>query len=117
MFDIGAMELLVLAVVALIVVGPKDLPRLLRSVGGMVRKARDLSYEIRRGIEHLADEVERETDPFRDERKREGLKPGMSPEEVTDHIMANRARETGEKTPEQPAEAAPEAPKAGDKPA
>ena len=33
MFDIGYTELLVIAIVALVVIGPKDLPRVLRTVG------------------------------------------------------------------------------------
>jgi len=90
MFDIGAMELFVVAILALVVVGPKELPRLLRTVGGLVRKARELTAEFREGVETLAAEAERELDPFEDLRKAEGLKPGMSPEEVTDHILAKR---------------------------
>jgi len=93
MFDIGAMELFIVAVLALVVVGPKELPRLLRTAGGLVRRVRELSSEFRQGIDQLASEVERETDPFRDLRKQEGLRPGMSPEEITDHIMKNRESE------------------------
>ena len=40
MFDIGWSELLVLAAVAIIFVGPKDLPRMMRTVGQYVSKAR-----------------------------------------------------------------------------
>jgi len=93
-FDIGMMEMLVVGVLALVVVGPKELPRLLRTVGGVVRKARELTADFREGVETLAAEAEREMDPFGDLRKAEGLRPGMSPEEVTDHILANRERET-----------------------
>ena len=92
MFDIGAMELFIIAIVALIVVGPKDLPRLLKTVGGFVRKARDLATEFRMGVETLASEVEREVDPFADLKKEEGIKPGMSAEEITETIMGNRAQ-------------------------
>ena len=93
MFDIGMMEMLVVGVLALVVVGPKELPKLLRTVGGLVRKARELTSEFREGVETLAAEAERELDPFDDLRKAEGIKPGMSPEEITDHILANRERE------------------------
>ena len=93
MFDIGAMELFIVAVLALVVVGPKELPRLLRTAGGLVRRVRELSSEFRQGIDQLASEVERETDPFRDLKKKEGPRPGMSPEEITDHIMKNRESE------------------------
>ncbi len=93
MFDIGAPELLVVAVLALVVVGPKELPKLLRTVGGFLRKAREMAAEFRSGVEDLAAEVEREVDPFSDLRKEEGLRPGMSASEVTEHILANRDAE------------------------
>ncbi|UTW54229.1 Sec-independent protein translocase protein TatB [Kordiimonas sp. SCSIO 12610] len=96
MFDIGAMELFIIAIVALIVVGPKDLPRLLKTVGGFVRKARDMAAEFRAGVETLADEVEREVDPFHDLKKQEGITPEMTAEDITNHIMGNRASEMAE---------------------
>jgi sec-independent protein translocase protein TatB len=96
MFDIGAMELFIIAIVALIVVGPKDLPRLLKTVGGFVRKARDMAAEFRAGVETLADEVEREVDPFHDLKKQEGITPEMTAEDITNHIMGNRASEVAE---------------------
>ena len=40
MFDLGLTELLVIGVVALIVVGPKDLPVMFRNVGRFVGKAK-----------------------------------------------------------------------------
>ena len=43
MFDIGYSELLLIAVVALIVIGPKDLPRVMRTVGHWVGRARGSS--------------------------------------------------------------------------
>jgi sec-independent protein translocase protein TatB len=97
MFDIGAMELFIIAIVALIVVGPKDLPRLLKTVGGFVRRARDMAAEVRAGVETLADEVEREADPFYEERKKEGITPEMTAEDITNHIMGSRASEMAEK--------------------
>ena len=56
-FGIGSMELLVVAVVALLVVGPKDLPRLLRAIGAMVGKVKAMAREFQG---HL-DEAMRET--------------------------------------------------------
>ncbi len=56
-FGIGSMELLVVAVVALLVVGPKDLPRLLRAIGSMVGKVKAMAREFQG---HL-DEAMRET--------------------------------------------------------
>ena len=56
-FGIGSTELLVVVVVALLVVGPKDLPRLLRTIGNFVAKVRGLAREFQG---HL-DEAMRET--------------------------------------------------------
>lgn len=58
MFDIGGWELLVIGALALIVVGPKDLPRLVRQVGLWVGKARKLAREFQSGMEEVAREAE-----------------------------------------------------------
>ena len=56
MFDIGWGELLVIGLVALIVVGPKDLPGLFRTVGQFMGKARGMAREFQRSMEAAADE-------------------------------------------------------------
>ncbi|PIE13886.1 MAG: twin-arginine translocase subunit TatB [Rhodobacterales bacterium] len=56
MFDLGMTELMVIGVVALIVVGPKDLPMLFRRVGQFVGKARGMAREFSRAMEQAADE-------------------------------------------------------------
>ena len=58
MFDIGWQELFIVAVLALLVVGPRDLPRTLRTVMGYVRKAKDMAGEFQHGINEVAQEVE-----------------------------------------------------------
>ncbi len=58
MFDIGGWELLVIAALALIVVGPKDLPKLIRSVGQWVGKARKLASDFQRGMDNAAREAD-----------------------------------------------------------
>jgi len=120
MFDIGAPELLIVAVLALVVVGPKELPKLLRTVAGFVRKAREMAAEFRSGVEDLAAEVEREIDPFADLREQEGLRPGMSASEITDHILANRdAEEAADAnvSPDKPEKSEEKLPKSEVKPA
>ena len=57
---IGGFELLVIGIVALLVVGPKDLPLLLRRVGQFVGKARAMANEFRASFDDLARESELE---------------------------------------------------------
>lgn len=58
MFDIGWTELLVIGVVALLVIGPKDLPIVLKTVGAWVRKARAMAREFQAGVDDLIREAE-----------------------------------------------------------
>jgi sec-independent protein translocase protein TatB len=58
MFDIGWQELFLIGVVALIVVGPKDLPKVLRSASHVLNKARAMSREFQAGLAEMAREVE-----------------------------------------------------------
>jgi sec-independent protein translocase protein TatB len=58
MFDIGWSEMAVILVVALIVIGPKDLPRVARSVGRWVAKGRAMAREFQDAIEDMAREAE-----------------------------------------------------------
>lgn len=57
-FDIGWPEFMLIGVVALIVIGPKDLPAALRVAGYWVRKARTLSREFHSSVEQMMREVE-----------------------------------------------------------
>jgi len=58
MFDIGADELLLTAIVAIVVIGPKDLPRALRTAGRWVGKMRRVSNAFRAGIDNVIREAE-----------------------------------------------------------
>jgi len=60
MFDIGADELLLTAVVAIVVIGPKDMPRALRTAGRWVAKMRRMSSAFRSGFENVIREAELE---------------------------------------------------------
>jgi sec-independent protein translocase protein TatB len=57
-FDIGWPEFMVIGIVALVVIGPKDLPAALRVAGYWVRKARSLSREFHSSVEQMMREVE-----------------------------------------------------------
>ena len=56
MFDIGMAEMAVIGVVALIVVGPKDLPQMFRRVGQFVGKARGMARDFQRAMDQAADD-------------------------------------------------------------
>lgn len=58
MFDIAWSELGVIAVVALLVIGPKDLPKVLRSIGQWTSKARAMAREFQSGIDDMVREAE-----------------------------------------------------------
>lgn len=57
MFSIGWTELMVVGIVALIVVGPKDLPGLFRNLGRMTGKMRRMARDFQRAMEDAADEA------------------------------------------------------------
>lgn len=56
MFGLGMSEMVVIGVVALIVIGPKDLPGLFRTMGQVTGKARTMAREFTRAMESAADE-------------------------------------------------------------
>lgn len=60
MFDIASTELLIVALVALVVIGPKDLPGVMRTVGNWVGRARGMARHFRSGIDTMMREAELE---------------------------------------------------------
>ncbi|MDQ1153490.1 Sec-independent protein translocase protein TatB [Brevundimonas sp. SORGH_AS_0993] len=67
---VGGFEILVIGLVALLVVGPKDLPILMRRVGQMVGKARAMANEFRASFDEMArqselDELRKEVEALR----------------------------------------------------
>ena len=67
MFDLGWSELLVIGIVALIVVGPKDLPRMLRTLGQYAARARSMAREFQRSMDEAARQAD--IDELRDVKK------------------------------------------------
>jgi sec-independent protein translocase protein TatB len=60
MFDVGAGELLVILIVAVVVIGPKDLPLAMRTAGRWIGKMRRISAQFRTGIDAMVREAELE---------------------------------------------------------
>jgi sec-independent protein translocase protein TatB len=58
MLDVSWQELFLIGVVALIVIGPKDMPQVMRAMAGLVRKARALSREFQNGMAEMMREAE-----------------------------------------------------------
>ena len=60
MFGVDTSELLLIAVVALLFIGPKDLPAAMRTVGGWIGKVRGMARHFNSGIEAIIRESELE---------------------------------------------------------
>lgn len=60
MFDIGPTELLLIIIVAVLVIGPKDMPQAMRSAGKWIGKMRRLSGHFRTGLDAMVREAEME---------------------------------------------------------
>ncbi len=60
MFDLGWSEILVIAVVAILVVGPKDLPRLMKTAGEWMGKARRMASHFQAGVDEMIRQAELE---------------------------------------------------------
>lgn len=57
MFDVAPTEFLLVAFVALVVIGPKELPRVLRTVGNWVGKARRVAQQFRSGFDEMVRKI------------------------------------------------------------
>src|SRR5690348_18446795 len=73
MIDLSWSHILIVLVVALVVVGPKDLPRLMHTLGRWMAKARAMADQFRRSFDEMSrqaelDELRAEIDSLRRER-------------------------------------------------
>jgi sec-independent protein translocase protein TatB len=73
MFDLSWSHILIVLIVALVVVGPKDLPKLMRIVGRWVAKARAMADQFRKSFDEMArqselDELRQEIEALRSQR-------------------------------------------------
>jgi sec-independent protein translocase protein TatB len=123
LFDLGWSELLLIGVVALVFIGPKDLPKALRAAGYWVRKARTLSREFQSSIDQMIRESDLED--IRKEFKQASelnldqefrrtvdptgsLEESLKPPELPDFFNLNRpAPAADEAAPPAPAETEP----------
>lgn len=111
-------EFLLFAVVAIVVIGPKDLPRVMRSFGRFIGKARAMAREFQDSFEEIAREAELEEMRKEADALRTGLSPlssgppiPLTPSEEASLIAAHNAKvlETEAAAMAQPAQVTPEA--------
>jgi sec-independent protein translocase protein TatB len=102
MLDIGWSELLVVAVVAIIVVGPKDLPKLMRSIGFYAGKLRRTVADFRRQFDEAMAESEAEEVRKNIESIRRSMGPVDLKAPLDKPVMTPQAPQTPPSQPETP---------------
>ena len=91
MFDIGWTELLVIAVVAIVVIGPKDLPRALRTVGQWTGKVKRMARDFQSQFNEAISEAE--LDDVKQDVEEIGKIDPMA--DVRDDLAQGRSRHQG----------------------
>jgi len=96
MLDFSWSHILILLIVALVVVGPKDLPRLMRIIGQWMGKARRMADEFRKSFDDMArqselDELRKEIENLRSERPLAGVERDLHQAIVPDEMKSKPA--------------------------
>lgn len=91
MFGIGMTELLVIFVIGLVVLGPKRLPSLARSLGRSLAEFRRASNDIRRDFMDVAEEVRIDTAASSPPEPAQGESPGAAPRDAAGDAPAEGA--------------------------
>jgi sec-independent protein translocase protein TatB len=114
MFDIAWVEMMVVAIVMVVVIGPKELPVVLRSIGQWIAQARAMARNFQDSIEELAeetglDQVRDEVQAIRDFRLEDEIEKTIDPEgELRDGIESDIGKkksddfDEADDTPESP---------------
>ncbi len=84
MLDLGSWELLLIIMLGIVVIGPKELPGVIRSVGLWVRRAKDLAREFQGGLEEIARETE--IDKFKNDLQSELGDANSIGQQITDAV-------------------------------
>ena len=98
MFDIGWVEMVVVAVVMIIVIGPKDLPAVLHTMGKWIARVRAMARGFQDSIEEMAqetglDQMREDVRSIRDFRLEDEIEKAVDPKgELIDGISGNSAK-------------------------
>lgn len=106
MFDIAPTELLLVALVALVVIGPKDLPRVLRVAGQWMARARGITQHFRTGVKDIIrqSEIEEMERKWATQNGRIMSEHPPAREEATVDAPRSSATESAPSEPSRPAE-------------
>ena len=109
MLDFSISHILIVLIVALVVVGPKDLPRLMRTLGQWMAKARRMADEFRKSFDDMArqaelDELRKEIESLRAERPLAGIEHDLHQSIVPNDMKSAPAAATETAPPEVHAE-------------
>ena len=82
MFDLSWSHILIVLIVALVVVGPKDLPKMMRTAGRWMAKARQMADQFRKSFDEMArqselDELRSEIEALRAQRPLAGMEQAI----------------------------------------
>ena len=107
MFDLGWTEMAVVALIALIVIGPKDLPRVLRTAGKWAGKARAIAREFRVSLDDMVrnaelDDVKKDVESVASYNPKKDLEDAVDP---TGEMARDLASTTGDTKPAKAADA------------
>ena len=108
--DIGWSEMAVIAILALIVIGPRDLPRVMKTVGQWVRKARSVTREFQSSVDEMIREADLE-DARKALRSAETIDPATLVSDTLDPTgtMAEEMRDVAREANRQAADRGPAA--------
>ena len=107
MFDLSWSHILIVLIVALVVVGPKDLPRLMRIIGRWVAKARAMADQFRKSFDEMArqselDELRQEIEALRAQRPLADIQTALHqsilpPDPAPSAIETPKSEDSGER--------------------
>lgn len=118
MFDIGWPELSIIALVALFVIGPKDLPKVFRTVGRWIAQVRGMAKEFQQSVEEAVreselDDVKREIEQLGRTDVKKQIQDTVDPDGELDKAMSPFTYRAKGSNGTAPGTAAGEAPKTG----